>query len=101
MMQKDDEILEEFVERLLYNLQRPGHVDIGRDVLKIILLGGIREDCIDMLNFLGKGDISKEYFDHIVDLCRRYSRWYSRTSIRYQNVFTRAQKTTSGGATQA
>ena len=82
MMQKDDENLEDFVDILLYNVQRSGHTDIGRDVLKIILLRGIIEDCLDMLNLLGKRDISKESFDHIVDLCRRYSRGHSRTCTR-------------------
>ena len=101
MMQKDDEILEDFVEILLYNVQRLGHIDIGRDALKIILLRGIRECCLDMLNLLGKGDISKESFDHIVDLCRRYSKRSSRTSTRERDIFTRAQKSASGGATRA
>ena len=59
MVQKEDEILEDFVEKCLYNLQRSSHVDIGKDVLKIILLRGIREDCMDMLNLLGMGDISR------------------------------------------
>ena len=44
MVQKDEEILEDFVERLLYNVQRAGHTTMGLDVLKIILLRGIRED---------------------------------------------------------
>ena len=55
---------------------------MGKDVLKIILLHGIREDFLDMLNLLGKGDISKESFEEIVDLCRRCSRGSSRTSNR-------------------
>ena len=70
MVQKYDEGLEDFVERILYNVQRSGHTNIGRDVLKIILLCGIRKDYLDMINLLGKGDISKEPFNHIVDLCR-------------------------------
>ena len=70
MVQKDEESLEDFLERILYNVQKAGQTTIGRDVLKIILLQGIREDCLDMLNLLGKGDISKESFDHIVDLCQ-------------------------------
>ena len=92
MVRKDDESLEDFVERLLYNVQRLGHTNIGRDALKIILLRGIREHCLDMLNLLGKGDISKESFDHIVDLCRRYSKGSSRTNTRDHFVLTRAQK---------
>ena len=57
MMQKKEESLEDFVERLLYNVQRAGQTDMGNDVLKIILLCGIREYFLDMLNSLGKGDI--------------------------------------------
>ena len=82
MVQKEYESLKEFVKGILYNLKRFGHSDIGRDVLKIILLRGIREYFMDILNLLGREDISREYFDHIVDQCRRYSRGSSKTSIR-------------------
>ena len=57
------------MERILYNVKRLGQTTIRRDVLNIIMLRGIREYCLVMLNVLGKGDISKETFDHIVDLC--------------------------------
>ena len=45
-----------------------GQTNMGLDVLKIILLRGIREDCLDMLNLLGKGDVSKESFEKIIEL---------------------------------
>ena len=90
MVEKDDESLKDFVERLLYNVQRLGKTTIGRDVLKIILLWGIREYCLDMLNMLGKGDISEKYIDHNVYLCRRYSRGSSRTNTKDRVVFSRA-----------
>ena len=80
MVQRDDEILEDFVERLLYNVQRAGQTNMGLDVLKIIPLHGIRDDCLDMLNLLGKGDISKESFENIIELCKRYSRGSSRNN---------------------
>ena len=73
MVQRDDESLKSFVERLVYNMQRVGHTHMGLDVLKIILLHGIRDDCLDMLNLLGNGDISKESFENIIELCKRYS----------------------------
>ena len=41
---------------------------MGLDVLKIILIHRIRDDFLDMLNLLGKGDISKESFEKIVKL---------------------------------
>ena len=52
---------------------------MGLDVLKIILLRGIRDEFLDMLNLLGKGDISKEPFEKIVELCKR-SRGSSRNN---------------------
>ena len=80
MVQKEDESMEDFVERLLYNVQRDGQTNMGLDVLKIILLHGIRDDFLDMLNLLGNGDISKEYFNKIVELCKRYSKGSSRNN---------------------
>jgi hypothetical protein len=74
MVQKEDENLEDFVERLQYNLQRSDHPNMSKDILKTILLKGVRDDCLDMLNMLGKGDISKESFDEIINLCKRCSR---------------------------
>jgi hypothetical protein len=59
MAQKEDETLEYFVERLQYNIQRSRHMDVSKDILKTILLKGVRDDCLDMVNMLGKGDISK------------------------------------------
>ena len=82
MVQMDDEILEDFVERILYNVQMVGKNNMGLDVLKIILLCGIREYFLDMLNLLGKGDISREPFEKIVELCKRYSRGFSRNNKR-------------------
>ena len=80
---------------------------MGLDVLKIILLHRIRDDCLDMLNLLGKGDISKESFEKIVELCKRYSRGFSRNNRRDKqdklkhDVFDRTQKSSNGGATHA
>ena len=80
MIQKDDESLEDFVKRILNNVQRDGQTNMGLYVLKIILLRGIRDDFLDILNLLGKGDISKESFEKIVELCKRYSRGSSKNN---------------------
>ena len=103
MVQRDKESLEYFVERILYNVQRAGHNNMGLYVLKIILLHGIREEFLGMLNLLGKGDISKESFESIVELWRRYSRGSSGTKKRDKlewDVFDRTQKSSNGGATR-
>ena len=80
---------------------------MGLDVLKIILLHGIREDFLGMLNLLGKGDISKESFENIIELCKRYSRgssknnkWDKQDKLE-RDVFDRTQKSSNGGATHA
>jgi hypothetical protein len=98
MIQKEDENLEDFVERLQYNLQISNHHDVSKDILKKILLKGVRDDCLDMLNMLGKGDISKESYDEIVNLCKRCSRGASRNrSNSRDTTFSRVQKSASGG----
>ena len=61
-------------------MQRDGQTNMGLDVLKIILLRGIREELLGMLNLMGKEDILKESFENIIELCRRYSRGSSRTN---------------------
>jgi hypothetical protein len=55
-----------------------------------------------MMNMLGKGDISKESYDEIVNLCKRCSRGSSRNrSNSRDTTFSRVQKSASGGATRA
>ena len=82
-------------------------MNVGLDVLKIILIRGIRDDYLDMLNLLGKGDISKDSFENIVELCKRYSRGSSRNNRRDKrdklecDVFDKTQKSSNGGATHA
>ena len=100
MVQKYDESWEDIVERLLYNVHRSGQTTIGRDVLKIILLWGIREDCTGMLNILGKRHDSKESIYHIVDLCRWYSKGSSRINSRDRDIFSWEQKSHGGGASR-
>ena len=55
-----------------------------------------------MLNMLGKGDISKESYDEIVNLCKRCSRGPARNrSNNKDTTFSRVKKSASGGATRA
>ena len=69
MSQKEDESLEDFMERLEYNVQRSRHMDLDLDILKMIFLRGIRDEHLDILNLLKKGDISKESYKEIMTLC--------------------------------
>jgi len=101
MVQKDNKNLEDFVERLQYNLQRSNHTNVSKDILKTILLKGVSDDCLDMLNMLGKGEISKESYDEIVNLCKISLRGATNRSKIRDNTYSRVQKSASGGATRA
>ena len=91
-MCKEDESLEDFMERLEYNVQRLGNLDLDTDILKTILLRGIKDEHLDMLNHLGKWDISNESYQDILILCRRSSRRTTRSRMQPKNNFSRVQK---------
>ena len=58
-MQKEDENLEDLVERFNYNIKRAKMKNLVQDTLKALLLKTIRDEWIDILNMMGKGDISQ------------------------------------------
>jgi hypothetical protein len=101
MSQREDESLENSMEILEYNVQRSGHPDLDPDILKTIMLRGIRDEHLDILNLLGKGDISKESYQDILTLCRGSSWGTSRTQTQPNDTFSKVQKLANGGVTWA
>ena len=71
MIAKDNETLEEYVERFNYNLQRSPHTTLPKEFLRVILIKGMKEEWVETLNLMGKGDISQEDYDEIICLCIR------------------------------
>lgn len=57
MTQKEDDNLDDYVEWFHYSLQRYKHNYLEREALKRIFTRGMRVDCLDTLNLLGKWDI--------------------------------------------
>jgi hypothetical protein len=55
MTQKEEETLEDYVERFQYNLQRTKQNTLDPETLRIIFLRGIKDDCMDALNLMGRG----------------------------------------------
>ena len=88
MNQKEEESLEDFVERMEYNVQRSRNPDLDLDILKTILLRGIKDEHLDKLNLMGKGDISKERYQDILTLCRRSSQGSSRSRTQNKDTFS-------------
>jgi hypothetical protein len=65
------------------------------------LLKGVREDCLDMLNMLGKGDIYKESYEDIVNICQRSSQGSTRNkSATSDATFSRVHKLANGWETR-
>ena len=76
-------------------MQRSGHSDLDKNILKIILLREFREDSLQLLNIVGKGEISKEDFGTICDYCIQCSQGAARSG---QGI--RSLKTSGGGVTK-
>ena len=79
MMQKDDENLEDLVERFSYNTKRDKIHNLDDDTLKFLFLKSIRDEWIDLLNLMGKGDVSQLSFRDICEICTHISRGNART----------------------
>ena len=94
--QEEDESLEDWMERFKYTLQRSSHSNLDKEILKIILLRYFHEDSMELLNIVGKGDISKESFKGIYELCIQCSRGLARNR---QGIFS--VKGSGGGITKA
>jgi len=58
MTRKDIETLEEYVEIFQYNLQRSPYTTLSKDILIATLIKGMKEEWVETLNIMGKGDIS-------------------------------------------
>jgi hypothetical protein len=74
MTQHEDENLEDYLERFLYNLQKYKMSSLNSYTIRTIFLKGIRDDYINVLNLMRAGDISFLPFDQISELCRKYSK---------------------------
>lgn len=89
------------MDRLLYHLKRPQYSDLDKEIVKIILIKGMRDEYINTLNLLGKGDITREPYDEVVQLCQRCCRGSARNHTTTSNPSANVLKTTNSGETRA
>ena len=57
MIQGEDERLEDYVDRFHYNLQKSKHKYLEKEILKALILKGIKDEFLELLNLIGKGDV--------------------------------------------
>ena len=87
MTQGEEESLEEYIERFQYNLQRSKQRNLGKEILKTLLLKGIQDECLEILNLIGTGNVFQLAYDDICELCRRYSRGNFKTVKNSKNFY--------------
>lgn len=72
MTQEDDEPLEDYLERFQFSLKKNPQNKLLEESLKLVILRGVHEDCMDALNIIRGGDISQMKFEKICKICRNY-----------------------------
>ena len=93
MSQQEDKSLEEYLERFLYNLQKSKYNSLTFDIIRTIFLKGIRDEYLDILNLMGKWDISYLPFVEITEICQIFSWWRARNGKR--DVTSKITKSTT------
>ena len=61
MNQREDESLEDLIERFMYNVKREKLHHLAFDTLKTLLLKTIRDEWIDLLDLMSIGDVHTSY----------------------------------------
>ena len=74
MQQTEDKNLEEYLERFLYNFHKSRGSNLDEKIIRTVFLKWLRDDCIETLKLLSGGDIYKNPFAEVIELCRTYSR---------------------------
>jgi len=68
------------MERFMYNVKRGKLHNLGSDTLKTLLLRIVRDERIDVLNLMSRGDVYQLSFEEICETCKPISRGKARVS---------------------
>jgi len=102
MTQKEEESLEDFLERFQYYLQRSKMNQLNKETLRTILLRTIRPEFLEVLNLMGVVDVSKLSYDDVCELCQQYTRRNSKVGKGSRDTSSRFTKSVAGtGVTRA
>ena len=95
MIQGEYEILEDYVDRFHYNLKKSKHKYLQKEILKTLILKGIKDEFLELLNLIGKGDVFQLSYDDVCELCIRYSRGISKAGKNSREVSSFFSKSTT------
>ena len=99
MIAKPSKTLEEYVEHFQYNLQRSPYTNLPDNVLKTTVVRGMKDQWVETLNIMGKGDIYQEKYNNIIDLCIKCSKGSTRLKPVGRNASPRDSKASGGSIT--
>lgn len=69
-----------------------------KEILKTLLLNGIKDEFLELLNLIRKGDVFQLSYDDVCELCIRYSRGLSKAGKNSREVsFLFSKSTTRTG----
>ena len=74
MNQREDESLEDLIERFMYNVKRGKLHHLGSNTLKPLLFRTIRNEWIDLLNIMSRGNVYQLSLEEICETCKHISR---------------------------
>jgi len=74
MNQKEDKSLEDVIERFMYNVKRENVHHLGSETLKTLLQRTIRDEWINLIDLMSRGDVYQLSFDKICETCKHISR---------------------------
>ena len=80
MNQREDESLEDLIERFMYNVKREKLHHLGSYTLKTLFLRTIRDEWIDLLDLMSGGDVYQLSSEEISETWKHISRGRERVS---------------------
>ena len=78
MNQREDEGLEDLIERFMYNVKREKLHHLGSDTLKTLLLRISSDEWINLLDLMSRGDVYQLSFEENFETCKHISRGKTR-----------------------
>ena len=89
MEQLEDEILEDYLERVVYTLHKSKYSELQEDAVRTLFLKGISEDLLESINLMEAGNISHKTFAQISEMCKNYSRSRGKVEKKIREPYSR------------
>lgn len=89
-----DESLEDYEEKCQLNYKRARHT-LDPEPLKLVLLRGIREDILEILNMMSRGEIYQIPYNNIKNVFKNHSRAARKKDRASQDLSSFSSSTTS------